>query len=57
VHAYYHDPTKHAWILFVSRLLEPATDLSAEISADHYLVFKDRDGKVVVRESIEALPR
>jgi hypothetical protein len=57
VHAYYHDRTKHTWILFVSRLLEPATGLSAEISADHSLVFKDRDGKVIVRESIEALPR
>lgn len=57
VHSYYHDRAKQSWILFVSRLLEPATGLSAEISADHSLVFKDRDGKVIVRESIEALPR
>ena len=57
VHAYYHDQTKHAWILFVDRLLEPATGLSAEISADHSLVFKDRDGKIVAKQSIADLPR
>jgi hypothetical protein len=57
VHAYYHDQAKQAWILFVDRLLEPATGLSAEISADHSLVFKDRDGKIVARESIADLPR
>jgi hypothetical protein len=57
VHAYYYDREKHAWVLFIDRMLEPATRLSVEISADHVLVFKDRDGKVVVRESIESLPK
>jgi hypothetical protein len=56
-HAYHYDRAKHVWVLFVDRLLEPATRLSVEISADHFLAFKDRDGKVVVRESIESLPR
>ena len=58
VHAYYYSATKQRWLLFIDRLIEPGTALSAEISADdHALVFKDRDGKVVVKESIEALPR
>lgn len=56
-HAYYHDRAKEAWILFIDRLLEPATSLSAEISADHVIVFKDRDGKVVAKQSIADLPR
>jgi hypothetical protein len=57
VHAYYHDRAKHAWVLFIDRLLEPATSLSAEISADNVLVFKDRDGKVVAKQSIADLPQ
>ena len=58
VHAYYYNQAKQRWLLFVDRLIEPGTALSAEISGDeHSLVFKDRDGKVVVRESIEALPK
>ena len=57
VHAYYYDREKRAWVLFIDRMLEPATDLSAEISADHFFIFKNRDGKVVVRESIESLPK
>ncbi len=56
LHVYYHQPDKHAWVLFIDRLLEPATGLSVEISVDHFLVFKDRDGKVVVRESVAGLP-
>ena len=58
VHAYYYNTAKQCWLLFIDRLIEPGTALSAEISADdHALVFKDQDGKVVVKESIEALPR
>lgn len=57
VHAYYYDGGKQRWLLFIDRLVEPATRLSAEISDDHFLTFKDREGKVVVKESIEALPR
>jgi hypothetical protein len=56
-HAYYYDGAKERWMLFVDRLVEPATTISAEISDDHLLTFKDRDGKVVVREPIGALPR
>lgn len=57
VHAYYYQPGKHRWVLFIDRQVEPATGLSAEISSDHCLTFKDRDGKVMVKESLEALPR
>lgn len=57
VHAYYHDRAKQTWVLFIDRLLEPATGLSVEISDDHFLVFKDRDGKIVVREPVESLAR
>jgi hypothetical protein len=56
VHAYYYDGGKQRWLLFIDRLVEPATKLSAEISDDHFLTFKDREGKVVVQESIESLP-
>jgi hypothetical protein len=57
LHAYYYSNAKQRWVLFIDRLVEPAIALSAEVSGDdHSLVFKDRDGKVVVRESIEALP-
>jgi hypothetical protein len=57
VDAYYYDRAKQRWLLFIDRLVEPATRLSAEISDDHLLTFKDREGKVVVKESIDALPR
>lgn len=58
LHAYYYNAAKQRWLLFIDRLVEPATSLSAEISRDdHSLVFKDRDGKVVVRESLETLPK
>jgi hypothetical protein len=57
VHVYYYHPTKQRWFLFIDRLFEPATALSAEISADHRLIFKDRDGKVVANYSVEALPK
>jgi hypothetical protein len=57
LHAYYYSHAEQRWVLFIDRLVEPASGLSAEISNDHWLVFKDRGGKVVVKESIEALPR
>lgn len=57
VHAYYYDSAKQKWLLFIDRLVEPASALSAEISNDHFLTFKDRDGKVVVKESVDSLPK
>ena len=57
LHAYYYNATKQRWFLFIDRLVEPATALSAEISADHWLIFKDRGGKVVANYSVEALPK
>ena len=58
VHAYYRSRAQLAWILFIDRLIEPAIKLSAEISGDdHLLVLKDMEGKVVVKQSIQSLPR
>ena len=58
VHAYYRSSTQHAWVLFIDRIIEPAITLSAEISDDdHSLAFKDRNGKVVEKQSIPSLPR
>jgi hypothetical protein len=57
VQAYYYDRAKRKWLLFIDRLVEPAAASSAEISGDHFLTFKNREGKVVVRQSIEALPK
>jgi hypothetical protein len=58
VHGYYCDRAKQTWVLFVDRLIEPATRLYAEIVRDeHSLVLKDSAGKVVVRKSIASLPR
>jgi hypothetical protein len=57
VHAYYYNTAKQRWLLFLDRLVEPATGLSAEISGDHSLIFKDRGGKIVANHSIDALPK
>ena len=58
VHAYYRSRAKQVWVLFIDRLVEPAIKLSAEISSDdHLLVLKDMEGKVVVKQSIQSLPR
>lgn len=58
VHAYYRSRAQQAWVLFVDRLIEPALNLSAEISDDdHLFVLKDMNGKVVVQEFIQSFPR
>jgi hypothetical protein len=58
VHAYYRSRTQQAWVLFVDRIITPAITLSAELSDDdHSLAFKDMDGKVVEKQSIQSLPR
>ena len=58
LHAYSYDHARRAWILFIDRVLEPATRPSAELrAADRSLTFKDRDGRVVVKEYLESLPR
>ena len=55
LHAYYYDPEKHEWILFINRVLEGASDLSAEMTWD-FLLFRDTTGAVVYKESISKLP-
>ena len=58
VHAYYRSRVQRAWVLFIDRLIKPATKLSAEISSDdHILVLKDMEGKIVEKQSIPSLPR
>lgn len=58
VHAYYRNRTQQAWVLFIDRLIEPAVKLSAEISSDdHLFILKDRNGKVVEKQSIQSLPK
>jgi hypothetical protein len=56
LHVYYHSSNRRGWVLWIDRLLEPATGLSAEI-VDRSLIFKDSNGKVVVKELIESLPK
>lgn len=58
VHAYYRSRAQQTWVLFIDRIIEPAITLSAEISdGDHSLAFKDMNGKVVEKQSIQSLPR
>jgi len=56
LHTYYYDPTKAEWILFIDRLIEGASDLSAEMPSSESLIFRDSSGKVVVTESVTKLP-
>jgi hypothetical protein len=58
VHAYYRSSARQAWVLFIDRIIEPAINLSAEISDDdHSLAFKDMNGKVVEKRAIRSLSR
>jgi hypothetical protein len=58
VHAYYRSRAQQAWVLFIDQVIESAIKLSAEISSDdHSLAFKDMDGNVVEKQSIQSLPR
>lgn len=57
LHTYYYDPTRAAWILFIDRLIEGASDLSAEMpSSRESLIFRDSGGKVILTESVAKLP-
>lgn len=55
LHAYYYDPTRHEWILFIDRLLENQSDLSAEMTHDS-LIFRNSSGTVVLKEPVLKLP-
>jgi len=55
--AYYYDPARIRWTLFIDRLVEGTYDLSAEMPwREEALVFRDAEGKVVVKESVANLP-
>jgi hypothetical protein len=57
LHAYYYDYDKSQWVLFLDRLVEGASDLSAEIpTRSGAVVFKSTDGKIVEQQSIEKFP-
>ncbi len=57
LHAYYHDQTKDTWIVFIDRLIDHTATLSAEMSErEQALIFRDGEGKVVLKESVAALP-
>lgn len=56
LHAYYYNPSKSEWILFIDRLMEGASDLSAEMPYGT-LVIRDSTGKVVLEQSVAKLPR
>jgi hypothetical protein len=48
---------KDAWILFIDRLIDRTAMLSAEMSErEQALIFRDGEGKVVLKESVAALP-
>jgi hypothetical protein len=55
LHAYYYDPAKRQWILFIDRLVKGPSDLSAEMTRDS-LLFKNPQGTVVLKESVSKLP-
>jgi hypothetical protein len=55
LHAYYYDPAKHQWILFIDCLVKGPSDLSAEMTHDS-LLFKNPQGAVVLKESVSKLP-
>ncbi len=57
LHAYYYDPAKADWVLFIDHLVEGTHDLSAEMpSKGEELVFRDADGKVILKTSVAELP-
>jgi hypothetical protein len=55
LHAYYYEPRKAVWILFLDRFVDGTPDLSAEMP-DQELIFRDVHGKVVLKESVAKLP-
>ena len=57
LHAYYYDPTKAEWTLFIDRLMEGTHDLSAEMPhGEEVLIFRDVHEKIVLKESVSKLP-
>lgn len=57
LHAYYYDPSKSEWILFIDRFIEETDDLSAEMPSPFgTLVIRDSTGKVVLQQSVTNLP-
>jgi hypothetical protein len=57
LHAYYYDPSKSEWLLFIDRRIEGVSDLSAEMpSGRETLVICDSAGKAVLEQSVAKLP-
>ena len=57
MHAYYYDPSRTEWVLFIDRLFEGASDLSAELSSEKWaLVVRDSEGKVVLEQCVTNVP-
>ena len=57
LHAYYYDPQKAAWMLFIDRIIEGASDLSAEMpSGRDVLVIRDSNAKVLLEEALAKFP-
>ena len=58
LHVYYYDHEKARWIRFMDTLVEGSQDLSAEMpTGDEVVIFKDVEGKVVVKESVVKFPQ
>ena len=56
LHAYYYDPSKSEWILFINRVIEGESDLSAELTSFETLIIRGSTGKVVLEQSVPILP-
>jgi hypothetical protein len=55
LHAYYYNPEKREWTLFINRILDGPSDLSAEMTWES-LLLRDTRGAVVLKESVSKLP-
>lgn len=57
LYAYYYDPSKTEWVLFINHLFDGASDLSAELSSrKRALVIRDSDDKILMEQSVTNLP-
>jgi hypothetical protein len=58
LHAYYFDYDKMQWTQFIDQLVPTGGDLSAELPfPGDVIMFRDNEGKVLVKESIAKFPQ